>query len=119
MAAAEGVANLVRNCAEVQRGEKVLIINEQGAMDPAVADLMAEAVRAAGARAEVMWHDAPEGSGPGRGGQLPEELLRAIISADKVIANYPLRDRAIEPHVGPDSRVLIVHSIFRTEEHFA
>lgn len=116
----DGVNNLVQNCAEVQRGEKVLIINEQGAMDAAVADLIAERVRAAGASPEMVWADAPEGGPPGMGGDsIPDELLRAITAADKIIANYPLRDRALEPRLGPNPKVLVVHSMFRTEEHFA
>lgn len=116
----DGINNLVVNCAEVQRGEKVLLINEQGSMDPSVADLVVEAVRAAGGNPTLVWADAPDGGPPGMGGDsISDELLRAIVSADKVIASYPLRDRALEPHLGSNPKVLVVHSMFRTADHFA
>lgn len=120
MGVTDGVDNLVRNCSEVQRGEKVLIINEQGPMDREVADLITQAVRAAGGTAEVRWEEAAEGGGPGGagGGAVPEDLLKAIAAADKVIANYPLRNRVLAEHLGENSKVLVVHSAFRTQEDF-
>lgn len=110
---AEGVRNLVTNCAEIHSGERVLIINEQGAMDPDVADLIAEEVRAARADPEVRWAAPIE-----RGAPVPDELLRAIASSDKVIESYGLSDKPLEASLGSDANVLVIHSMFRTKEHF-
>ena len=44
----DGVWNLVHHCAEVKKGDSVLILNEHGKIDPEVAALIAEAVKAAG-----------------------------------------------------------------------
>lgn len=38
----EGVRNLVNQCAEVQRGESVLILNEASKIDPEIADLIVD-----------------------------------------------------------------------------
>ena len=110
----EGVRNLVANCAEIQRGEKVLIVNEQGAMDPDVVSLIAEDVRGAGASPQVIWAEPP-----GRGNPVPDELLQAIASSDKVIDSLGIGDKALEAHLGPNPHVVVIHSMFRTKDHFA
>lgn len=116
----EGVTNLVKNCAEVKPDERVVILNEQGSMDPEVADLIAAAVRAVGASVETLWAEAAEGGPGGMGGEtMPDAVAAAIASADKVIANYPLRDRALAQVLGDSPRVLVIHNMMRTQEHFA
>lgn len=117
---AEGVKNLIENCAQVQRGEKVLVLNERGEMESDLVDLIAGAIRDAGATPQVLWAD-PIGQGPfGEGAaSLPDELVKAITSADKVIAHYPIRDRLLARYLGDAPRVTIVHSMFRTKDDFA
>src|SRR5207249_10623959 len=46
--AREGVRNLVENVARVQGGQRVLILSEYGKVERDVADLIADAVKAAG-----------------------------------------------------------------------
>ena len=74
----EAVENLVQNCAQVQRGESVLLLTEQDAMDADVVGLVAEAISAAGATPRVMWEAPPE-----RDAAIPGELLEAIASSDR------------------------------------
>lgn len=109
----EAVANLVQNCAQVQRGERVLLLNEQDAMDADVVGLIAEAISAAGATPRVIWEAPPE-----RDAAIPGELLEAIASSDKVIAHFPLSPSALEESLGPDPGVVVVQSMFRTKQHF-
>ena len=109
----EAIENLVQNCAQVQRGESVLLLNEQDAMDADVVGLLAEAVGAAGATPRVMWEASPE-----RGAAMSGELLEAIASADKVIAHFPVSPSALEESLGSDPGVVVVQSMFRTKQHF-
>jgi len=116
----EGVANLVNHCAAVKRGETVLLLNECGEAEADLVDLIAEAVRAAGGREQVMWLDRPErGGGRGAAPPISEELTKAITSADKVISLYPLSDRALVETLGDSPSVLITNTMFRTKEDFA
>ena len=90
----EGVANLVNNCAEVSQGESVLILNENGKVDAEVADLIAEAVTAAGAECHVLWGETIE-----RGRQdLPRILVGAMLSADKVICSFGLNRAVVDSY---------------------
>ncbi len=116
----EGVANLIDNCAEVKQGETVLLLNERGEAEPDLIEVIAESVRAAGGREQVMWLDRPErGGGPGAAPPISDELATAIRSADKVIALYPLSDRALVQTLGESPSVLIANTMFRTQEDFA
>ena len=109
----EAVENLVRNCAQVQRGESVLLLNEQDAMDADVVGLVAEAISTAGATPRVMWEAPPE-----KDAAMPGELLEAIASSDKVIAHFPVSPTALEESLGPNPSVVVVQSMFRTKDHF-
>jgi hypothetical protein len=116
----EGVANLVNNCAEVKRGEIVLLLNARGEAEADVVDLITEAVRAAGGRERVIWLDPPaRGGGPGTAPSLSEELVSAISAADKVIALYPLSDRSLVQALGDTPSVLVANTMFRTKDDFA
>jgi hypothetical protein len=88
----EGVANLVNNCAEVSSGESVLVLNENGKVDGEVADLIAEAVKAAGAECHVLWGEPIERGRP----DLPKVLVGAMLSADKVICNFGLNRAVVD-----------------------
>ena len=106
----EGVANLVNNCAEVRQGESVLVLNENGKVDAEVADLIAEAVKAAGAECHVLWGETIE-----RGRQdLPKILVGAMLSADKVICNFGL-NRAVVDGYTRGKGLIQINNTCRTE----
>ena len=91
-AAREGVKNLVRNCAEVEPGEMVVLVNDSTRTTKAVSDLIEATVEAMGARTEVLWVEPAE---PTAGPQqlrsarftLETEQVATLLKADRVIAN--------------------------------
>ncbi len=111
-----GVHNLVHTCADIRKGENVLILNEagdlanesrQGRVDPELSELIADAVRDAGASCHTMW-------GVSRGDRsLPPILVGAIAAADKVISHYQLDESALANALGGASRVVYIYSRFR------
>src|SRR6266545_6598536 len=93
--AREGVQNLVKGGAQGQEGEQVPLPKEIRQLDPDIADLVAEAVKAAGAEYHVLWGETIE-----RGRKdIPSVLLGVFLAADKVIANYSLNRAALDPHI--------------------
>lgn len=91
----EGVWNLVRNCAEVKKGDSVLVLNEYDRVNGVVADLITEAVRQTGAEYHVMWGGSIE---RGRS-SLPKVLVGALLSADKVIYQYGINRVLLDEHL--------------------
>ncbi|MQF87015.1 MAG: hypothetical protein FI734_06135 [SAR202 cluster bacterium] len=77
-----GVSNLVNHCASVQKGENVLLINERGAMDSSLIDLIEEAIINAGGRPISLWTE-PVNSEE----QLQSSGFSEIHAADKLILN--------------------------------
>ena len=113
--AIEGIRNLINNCAELKRGENVLLLNELGRMESELVTLIAEAVKEMGASYHIMWAEPLE-----RGAAaLPPVLVGAIQSADKVIAHYPLGDGILAKYLDEAPRVRVIHSMFRTLADFA
>lgn len=82
----EGVINLVEHCAEVKKGERVLVLNENGKVAPEIATLIEERVKERGAEYHVLWGESIE---PQRTA-LPKVLIAAFLAADKVISNFSL-----------------------------
>ncbi len=114
-AAIEGIRNLINNCAELKRGESVLLLNELGSMESELVTLIAETVKEMGASYHIMWAEPLE-----RGAAaLSPVLVGAIQSADKVIAHYPLRDSVLAKYPGEVLKVRVIHSMFRTLADFA
>lgn len=110
----EGVRNLVEHCAEVSRGDSVLILNEYGKIDPDIADLVAEAVKTAGADYHVMWGETIE-----RGRKdLPKVLAGAMLSSDKVIASYSL-NRAVVDGYTRGTGIVQINNGCRTAQSMA
>ncbi len=112
-----GVRNLVHTCAEVKRGENVLILNDQSdvvearrqaRVDPDLPLLIADAVREAGASCYELWGES------GDGAPLPHVLLGAVAAADKVISHYRLDEGALVDYLGDDTSVVYIYSRFRT-----
>lgn len=79
----EGARNLLVNCCEVGRGTELMIVNENGLVDPAVARIIEEEARALGARVHVLWADAIEGPDA-----VPQTLLAAVSGADVTLLNH-------------------------------
>jgi hypothetical protein len=120
--ARQGVWNLVRNVADVQRGDNILIFNEYGQVDERLVALMVEAIKEQGALCHVMWGEPVE---LGRS-SLPKVLIGAVVSADKVIHNYPsgLPGKSAGPSLLPkyldkDKGPVRITNLFCTVEHMA
>ena len=109
--ARDGIKNLITNCAEIAKGETVLIINGYGSVDPEFADLITEAVKETGADCHVLWAEPIE-----RGAAaIPKVLLGAMKEADKVLTNYSINRVLMEPVVKEHGMVHI-DNWFRTPE---
>ena len=79
----EGARNLLINCCELGRGTELMIVNENGLVDPAVARIIEEEARRLGARVHVLWANAI--SGPD---DVPRTLLAAVSQADVTLLNH-------------------------------
>jgi hypothetical protein len=119
--AKEGARNLVENCAEVQTGELVVLVNDQRQVDRTVSTLLEEAVRARRASSAVLWVE-PEGLDPrggrARGVSLSAEQIASLLKADKVIASIggaPLGRYLADSNKRP----LLVNNGFYTLEDLA
>lgn len=78
----QGAVNLVVHCAEVQNGERVVMISERGRVHGDLPVYVAEAVEDAGGEGELLWVEAlPEGLA------FTDEQMTVLSSADKVIAS--------------------------------
>ncbi len=98
---AAGAMNCAADCARVKRGNRVYVLNEEGAVDTAVAEAIVAAVEAQGAEAQVVWGPAiAKGTDA-----IPASLLDAYRRGDVVISHYPsLRREALHPHVRGERR---------------
>jgi hypothetical protein len=83
--ARSGIRNLVRQVADVQPGERVLILSEYGRVEKELPNLIGEVVKEAGGECHVMWADPLE---PGVDSP-PTVLMAAMLTADKLIYNVP------------------------------
>jgi hypothetical protein len=79
----EGARNLLINCCEVRRGTELMIVNENGLVDPAVARIIEDEARQLGARVHVLWANAIEGPDT-----VPQTLLAAVAEADVTLLNH-------------------------------
>ena len=68
-----GARNLLINGANVKIGTDVLIVNQPGLVEPAVADILEQEARALGAKVYAMWADGIKGPE-----QLPQPLMAAM-----------------------------------------
>lgn len=83
--ARKGVHNLVENVAQVQRGQRVLILSQYGKVERDVAELIADAVKSAGAEYHVMWAEPLDMQTT----EVPPVLMGAMRAADEVIYTVP------------------------------
>jgi hypothetical protein len=99
----EGVRNLIAHCAEVQKGDEVLILNEYGKIDPDVADSITTAVKNSGAECHVLWGEGVERDRT----SLPKVLVGAMLSARKVIVNCALNRAIVDEYTAGKGLVQI------------
>lgn len=102
----EGISNLVRHCAQVREGESVLILNEHGAVDPEVSEHIEQLVRSTGAACRSLWGDTIEPKSQ----TLPNAMVDAILSADKVISNYTIDRVLLDDYIQEKDLVYVRNS---------
>jgi leucyl aminopeptidase (aminopeptidase T) len=107
----EGVVNLVDRCAEVGRGERVLVLNENGKVSPEIATAIEKQVRARGAECYVLWGDSIDSQRT----VLPKVLIAAFLAADKVVANFSL-NRVILDEYTQGKGVIQINNTCRNPE---
>lgn len=100
-----GVQNCVVDCGGVQRGQKVYVVSEEGAVDEPVADAVARWARDLGGHVESVW-------GPKipkeRSDDIPAQVLDAYARADVLFSHYPsLKREALQPHFPGEARVRV------------
>ena len=78
-----GARNLLVNGCEVGKGTELVILNERGLVDPAVADIIEEEAHKLGAAVYVMWADASTGPN-----NLPAPVMAAIADCDVALLNH-------------------------------
>lgn len=115
----DGVRNLVEEVANVQPGERVLILSEYGRVEKDLPDLIGQAVKAAGGEYHVLWAEPIESPSQ----PAPPVLMAAMRAADKIIYTVPAgapSDRIISPvarYLDKDEGPLRVTNNFCTLEH--
>lgn len=108
----QGAANCVVDCAEVRKGQYVIIVNEDGAVDRDVSDAIAGAAERQGAKVSTVWaapipKDQPE--------NIPGTVLEAYREADVLFAHYPsLQREALHAHFPSELRVRVPNRAPRT-----
>ena len=80
-----GARNLLVNGANVKTGTEVLILNQPGLVEPAVADIIEEEARALGATVYVMWAGSVKGPE-----DLPGPAMAAMKDCEVTIFNHML-----------------------------
>ena len=99
----EGVRNLVANCIGVERGESILLLNENGGVDPELVGLMEEIVRTQGGIAYSLWVDPLTGIS-----EMPPVLGAAVLAADKLVMNANLNRVVLLEHLRANGQAGLV-----------
>ena len=90
----QGATNCVVQCAHIKAGQEVFLVNQEGAVEPAVVDAIEAAIRGHGARVEVT-ADEREICRDGQFDFFDEPALASEIArlnvADDVLKSVPLR----------------------------
>jgi leucyl aminopeptidase (aminopeptidase T) len=97
----EGAKNCAVDCARVRKGNQVYIVNETGAVDEEVSDIIQEIVEKEEAKAIVMWEN-PIAKGSS---EIPQRVLEAYTKGEVVISHFPsLKREALYSYVQGDTR---------------
>jgi leucyl aminopeptidase (aminopeptidase T) len=97
----DGAKNCVVGCARVKKGANVYIVNQKGAVEDQVSQVIQEMVEREDAKATVIWQDAIEKGSS----EVPRNLLEAYTKGDVVISHFPsLKREILHPHVQGDTR---------------
>jgi leucyl aminopeptidase (aminopeptidase T) len=96
-----GAENCVVDCARARKGNQVYIVNQNGAVEEAVSDIIQEIVEGEEAKAIVIWEKAiAKGSS-----EVPRVVLDAFTKGDVVISHFPsLKREILHPYVQGDTR---------------
>lgn len=101
----KGARNCVVECGGVQRGARMFVVCERGAVDPPVVQAIIEAGRDAGAEAREVWGDRIPKE---RSEEVPAEVLEAYREADLIVSHYPsLKREVLFEHFGNETRVRV------------
>jgi len=87
----EGARNCVVDCARVQDGMSVVVLNQTGGIDPEVSDAIRQVAEEAEASVRVVWGDPI----PRSSEVVPESVLEPLLSSDVAIVNYPSLRREV------------------------
>jgi hypothetical protein len=111
----EGVVNLIRNCVGVEKNESILLLNEQGAVDHSLVELMENTVRAEGGSPFSLWVEPLTGVT-----ELPGILGAAVLAADKLIMNANLNRVVLLEHLrtSDNAGLVRINNRARTAESF-
>ena len=112
----EGVANLITNCVGVERGESILLLNENGGVNRDLVGLMEDAIRAEGGVAYSLWVDPLTGIS-----EMPAVLGGAVLAADKLVMNANLNRVVLLEHLRANSKagLIRINNRSRTDEGFS
>ena len=111
----EGIANLIENCVGVEKGESVLLLNENGGVDRGVVEVMEQVIREQGGTAYSMWIDPLGGIQ-----EMPEVLGAAVLAADKLIMNANLNRVILLDHLRANAKpnMVRINNRSRTADSF-
>lgn len=100
-----GIENCVVDCADVQAGQSVYIVSEEGAADTEVVDAIAAISRDRGADVQIVW--GPEIPRERRA-EIPPDVFAGYANADVLFAHYPtLKREILHPHFPGERRIRI------------
>jgi hypothetical protein len=111
----EGVVNLVRNCVGVEKGESVLLLNENGGISRDLVGLMEDVIRAEGGIAYSLWVDPLTGIR-----EMPAVLSGAVLAADKLVMNANLNRVVLLEYLRANDKAQLIriNNRSRTAEAF-
>jgi leucyl aminopeptidase (aminopeptidase T) len=97
----DGAKNCVLDCARVNKGNQVFIVNQKGAVEEEASSAIQEIVEKENAKATVIWED-----GIAKGSkEIPNAVLDAFTNGDIVISHFPsLKREILHAHVQGDTR---------------
>jgi hypothetical protein len=108
----EGARNCVVECAQVKKGDSVLILNQSGSVDADVSEALAQAAKEEGAEVHILWGEPI----PKTSDVVPKTLVGALLSSDVAVVTYPsLRREILHPHL-KDKEVVRSGNAARTAE---
>ena len=88
----QGATNCVVQCAKIDAGQEVFLVNQEGAVEPAVVDAIEATIRDHGARVSVIW--GKRITQKSRAG-VPDDVFAAYRDGEVVVSHFPSFSRAM------------------------